>query len=1623
MKKVGILSILFLCFTFSFGQKIQFNNSWGKQGFSLVSEKSSEVEIIYSIKEFSFEEVNIKGEKLLNIALPKTFLFNNAGMPNLPGSGKNIAVPKEASVKLIMLDYDVETYQNILIAPAPSIPFDTEKAPLQYLKNKKIYEKDAFYPEQPVLVSKKHQLRGVDYVTLGITPFQYNPVKKELKVFKNIRVKLEFVGGKGTFGEDRLRNSEWDHILSQNILNSNSLKKIDYSHKKSTKDGEAEYVIITLNQPEYLQWADSIKNFRRQQGISTEVYTIDAIGGNTVNAIETWVNNAYNTWETPPSAILLLADYDEGASGITSSRYPHPYEATYISDNTYADVDGDELPDIVFARMTANNADELETMITKFLNYERIPPNNPDFYTHPITALGWQTERWFQICSEVIGGFWNSLGKQTVRINAVYEGNPGGDPWSSATNTSNVVDYFGPDGLNYIPTSPSELGNWNGGNASQINNAINAGAFMLQHRDHGLEEGWGEPAYRNNNINSLHNTDLPYIWSINCLTGRFDYTTETFAEKFHRYKHNGVNSGALGIMAATQVSYSFVNDVFVWGAYDNLWTNFLPDYGTQLPSNFILPAFAGASGKYFLQQSNWPYNSEEKEITYRLFHHHGDAYMNVYSEIPQELTVTSPNVHVFGNQQMLVNADENSKIAVSYYDDVNSETIILATAEGTGAAVNINLSECPPVGTNMLLTVTKQNHYRYTKNILVIAPNGPYDIVSNFVINDGNNNAAEYGESFNLDLTLENVGNQNSEDITLTLSSTDPYITSLTNATNISFPDLAAGSTTSSSNQFNVVLDNNVPDQHKIIFNVSITDNHTKSVYESILSFKVNAPSIKVSELFVTNDDNGDGRLDPGETGDLNFTITNKGHAVANFSGMLSITDDPSNYLTLGSTSFNATSIPVDGTQDFTFPGASADANTPLGSPVGLKLNVLAGEANQYADSSIQDIIIGIVPIYPISDQGTLTVCTGHFFDSGLETGSYEDNENYTMTFLPPAGEDFVVVDFTDFQIEAGYDFLYVYDGTDTNAPQIPGSPFSGSTSPGTLMGAEGLTFHFISDGYVVKSGWAADVSCYTITEAPECATNPVPVNGATDVFPTTISWDASFGANSYIVYFGTDSDPYVNTPDTVSVPAYAVNTQANTTYYWAIVPANNLGTASGCDVWSFTSGAAQYLMADGEVTTCEGVFYDEGGPNNNYASSLNQTMTFNPGTAGKMVSMNFTEFDVELGMNGTIYDYLEVYDGASTSAPLIGKFSSDDGAPIPAELQPITASNSDGALTFKFYSDGSVTRTGWTANISCVDPTATYTITFNVTDGTNPLEGANVNFNNTDILTNANGIAVFENCLEATGVNYTITKDAYEDVQGQINITEDATVNASMILIPTYTITFNVTDGTNPLEGANVNFNNTDVLTNANGIAVFENCLEATGVNYTITKDAYEDVQGQINITEDATINASMTLIPSYTITFNVTDGTNPLEGANVNFNNTDVLTNANGIAVFSNVFAKIGMTYTLTKANYHDASGQIDVSSNMNVDVAMSAVGVNTLDSKISIVPNPNNGLFMIKTSELNETSLIEIYSLSGKLILKKNISTASVYIDLTNQAGGIYFVKITADNKVYNSKLVIK
>lgn len=861
------------------------------QGFSMTHKTRDGAGINYELGQFSLSQVNYRGEEMSEISIKAISIPNNEGLPNLPVESRMIAIPQGAQAKLTVVRAERQTYRNVNIAPALRLQAETEEPEANYVKDMKVYGKNAFYPENPFVVSKSY-IRGVDAVNVSITPFQYNPVTKELVVYTDVELSLSYEGGNGHFGDDRLRSPYWDPILAAELANYDQLPVIDYEARMQQwlRDGAdgAEYLIITPNNDAWAPYAQQLKEFRMKQGILTEVYRLDQMPASSTNEMKTWFHNAYHNWEIAPVAVCMLGDHGSNMNQYipAESVYHSSSYGNCITDNRYADAEGnDNLPDMVFSRLVAQDASELPIFVNKQIDYETSPNMDAAFYGSPITALGWQTERWFQICSEVFGGYMRNHGYNPQRINCLYNGSTPGHSWSSAQNTDQVVSYFGPNGQNYIPSDPQNLGGWTGGTPEQVVNAVNTGTFWVQHRDHGLDEGWGEPAVRNHHIDQLTNVGkLPFVMSINCQTGMFDYTGSNgncFTEKWMRRTYNGANAGAVGVLSPTQVSYSFVNDAFVWGVYDQ----FDPDFMPTLPSNTGVippgtynnrgnwrPAFGNVAGKYFLSETSWPYNSDSKDITYTMFTAHCDAFLRIYTQVPETMTVSHQSVQLAGLTTFQITAPEGTTVALTKGEGANLE--IVAVAQATGSVQSINIpSQVPP--TVLRLTVTGQNYLRYEANIEVIPAEGPYIIIDSYELSAGATQL-NFGDDASFDFQLKNVGNATAPAGSMTLTSESEYVT-ITNGT-ADFSSLGSNQTIDLNDIFEFSISEEVPNKTSIEFTITI--NSGDDTYENQITMKAFAPAFQIGDVTINElEGNGNGRLDPGERARLRFPVMNKGNA------------------------------------------------------------------------------------------------------------------------------------------------------------------------------------------------------------------------------------------------------------------------------------------------------------------------------------------------------------------------------------------------------------------------------------------------------------------------------------------------------------------------------------------------------------------------------------------------------------------------------------------------------------------------------------------------------------------------------------------------------------------------
>ncbi|HBS85636.1 MAG: hypothetical protein A2W91_14265 [Bacteroidetes bacterium GWF2_38_335] len=139
-----------------------------------------------------------------------------------------------------------------------------------------------------------------------------------------------------------------------------------------------------------------------------------------------------------------------------------------------------------------------------------------------------------------------------------------------------------------------------------------------------------------------------------------------------------------------------------------------------------------------------------------------------------------------------------------------------------------------------------------------------------------------------------------------------------------------------------------------------------------------------------------------------------------------------------------------------------------------------------------------------------------------------------------------------------------------------------------------------------------------------------------------------------------------------------------------------NIMPASGYPV-----GCSSTLTIDGY----EGNF-DDGSGNQNYANNKNCSWKIQP-TCGSFTFLTFDSFDLEAG------DVVYVYDGLTTSAPLLAAYYGDD--------TPVDLVCSGNGMLINFVTNSTGTATGWTASYTtryCLDDVVLTAASGNASDG-----------------------------------------------------------------------------------------------------------------------------------------------------------------------------------------------------------------------------------------------------------------------------------------------------------------
>ncbi len=777
------------------------------------------------------------------------------GEPQLPILSRLIEVPVDATPTVVVKSYDVQEYklsdlgiQNKIIPAQPSHPKSSKEQP-EFIYNPDIYKQNKFFGKELVSVEIQGYLRNMRLANLIISPIQYNPVTGMLRVYSNIEFTVNFENADIQKTEElkAIYSSPYFNTYQNRIISLPSMAKAEPMTKNPVK-----YVIVS--DPMFRQALQPFVQWKIKKGFTViEAYTDDPNVGKTTTSIKNYLQNLYTSatqTDPAPSFILFVGDV---------AQIPAFQAAGHVTDLRYCEYTGDNLPEVYYGRFSATNVDELQPQIDKTLEYEQFLFPDPSFLNEVVMISGFDGS-----------GHAPNWGNGQINYGTTYYFN------QAHGMNPHIFLQPEPSGANYSPT---------------IRNLVSAGAGYVNYTAHGGVDCWADPEFTIAQIPALQNKGkYPLMVGNCCVTGTFNQYC--FGEALLRAK----DKGALAYIGASNNSYW--DEDYYWGvgvgpitanptyethglgAYDRTFH----DRGEPYSEWYTTVDQMIFAGNLAVQESS----SDKKQYYWEIYHTFGDPSLSVYFSNPPALNVSYLPILSLGSETFDVQTEPYAYIGLT-----KNGTIYGAGQADANGKANIKVIPNMQAGYASVV-ITKQNRRPYIDSVLVGAPNSPYLVLKNTVVNDSqenDNQIAENNEEIAFDITFKNIGGIAATNATAVLRVNDPFVTILDSVA--ALPEMAKDSTRTATNSFRVKIDPYIPDQHVVTFTLV-----AKAGSESTLSTfatVVHAPKLVAGAIQLLNLQHP---LAPGDIIDVSVSVTNTGH-VALTNPVASSLASFSNYVTV----------------------------------------------------------------------------------------------------------------------------------------------------------------------------------------------------------------------------------------------------------------------------------------------------------------------------------------------------------------------------------------------------------------------------------------------------------------------------------------------------------------------------------------------------------------------------------------------------------------------------------------------------------------------------------------------------------------------------------------------------
>jgi len=836
MKKIFLL-VLILSFFSSYAEWVNISENQSNKLFTEISSESNLAQIQFTLSGYENEKITCNGVDFQKFSYFNEGEFLEIGKPDLPRFSRLIAIPDESDVSVSIEKSDFFILENIEVYPRQNLQSESRENDRSFVIDEDFYKHGNVFPEQVVQIGEPAIMRDFRVVRLTVNPFQYNPQTKELKIYRNMKIKVEFNGFQADNQKliHHKKSRAFEPLYRSAIINYDSITDRDEEYQKPS------YLFIypsNLNNDTTLQ---DLVNWKHEKGfLVTAVST--SVTGSSTNSIKSYIQNAYNTWENPPEYICLIGD----AGGSYNIPTWHESWSGYNGegDHPYSQLEGNDiLADAIIGRISFNTLFQFQTIADKIFHYEKIPyMENTNWY------------------------------RKTLMV-----GDPSQSGISTVITKRSIKEMIDRQTENF---TQQEV--YSGSFVSQMSNGFNSGIGFFNYRGYLGMSGW-----ENYNTNALNNGYmLPYVVTITCGTGSFEGTSDATTEGFLKAGAPGSPKGGIGsVGTATWGTHTCFNNCVDGGIYYGIFTDKIYTMGGSL-----------LRGKLSLYL-NYPDDPHNKVEIFSYWNNlMGDPGLELWTNIPKEIEVTNDSEISVGTNYFPVTVVDTAHEPVSNawvtllegdddifatgFTDENGEIIFPVFVANSGTAK---------------LTVTGHNLKPHFSTIN-IAQAGVFVNITNTTVDDDNNGESSGnddglinpGENIELAVDLHNFGSNDANSVSASISSDSEIITITDDSEN--FGNIPAGGTAASEDDFDFSVSPNALGGAEIVFDVQITDNSgnewTDNIYLTVDGANLNEQDYAV-------DDGNNGVLEPGENSDFTVTLKNIGSVNAsNINAILSCADE-----------------------------------------------------------------------------------------------------------------------------------------------------------------------------------------------------------------------------------------------------------------------------------------------------------------------------------------------------------------------------------------------------------------------------------------------------------------------------------------------------------------------------------------------------------------------------------------------------------------------------------------------------------------------------------------------------------------------------------------------------------